>query len=32
MLQFENTIDIQKPVDEVFAFVADFENVPRWNY
>lgn len=32
MLSFENTIDIRRPVAEVFAFVADFENVPRWNY
>ena len=32
MLVFENTIEIQKPLEEVFSFVADFENVPRWNY
>jgi len=32
MIDFENTIVIQRPVEEVFAFVADFENVPKWNY
>ncbi len=32
MMKFENVIEIDRPVDEVFAFVADFENVPRWNY
>ena len=28
----DNRIVIDRPVDEVFAYVADFENVPRWNY
>lgn len=32
MIEFENTVTIERPVEEVFAFVADFENVPRWNY
>ena len=32
MLQFENTIRIDRPVDEVFAFLSDFENIPKWNY
>jgi len=32
MLEFENTIQINRPVDEVFAFLADFENLPHWNY
>ena len=32
MLEFENTIRIDRPVDEVFAFLSDFENVPKWNY
>lgn len=32
MITFENAIVIDRPVDEVFAFVADFENVPKWNY
>ena len=29
---FENTIRIDRPLDEVFAFLSDFENIPKWNY
>ena len=32
MLEFENTIAIERPIDEVFAFLSDFENIPKWNY
>jgi uncharacterized membrane protein len=32
MLEFENIIYIDRPVDEVFAFLSDFENIPKWNY
>jgi hypothetical protein len=32
MASFENTVIIQRPVEEVFSFLAHFENVPRWNY
>lgn len=32
MLDFENSIQIDRPIDVVFAFLADFENVPKWNY
>jgi len=32
MATFENSVAIQRPVGDVFAFLADFENVPRWNY
>ena len=32
MIKFENTVEIDRPVEEVFRFVADFENIPRWNY
>jgi uncharacterized membrane protein len=32
VLEFENTIHIDRPVDEVFAFLSDFENIPKWNY
>jgi uncharacterized protein YndB with AHSA1/START domain len=29
---FENTVTIERPAPEVFAFLAKFENVPKWNY
>jgi uncharacterized membrane protein len=32
VLEFENTIRIERPVDEVSAFLSDFENIPKWNY
>ncbi len=32
MLEFENTVRVSRPVDEVFAFLSDFENIPKWNY
>jgi uncharacterized protein YndB with AHSA1/START domain len=32
MQAFENTVMIRRPADEVFAFLADFENIPIWNY
>ena len=32
MASFENTVTIRRPVEDVFAFLADFENVPTWNY
>lgn len=32
MQAFENTVTIQQPAGEVFAFLADFENIPMWNY
>ena len=32
METFQNTMTIHRPAEEVFAFLADFENVPRWNY
>jgi uncharacterized membrane protein len=32
MLEFDNRITIDRPVEEVFAFLADFENLPKWNY
>lgn len=30
MIKAEQTIDIERPVDEVFAFVTDQTNTPRW--
>jgi uncharacterized membrane protein len=32
MLEFENTIRVDRPISEVFAFLADLENIPKWNY
>ena len=32
METFSNSVAIDRPVDEVFAFISDFENVPKWNY
>ncbi|HEY1643806.1 MAG TPA: SRPBCC family protein [Streptosporangiaceae bacterium] len=32
MPAFENTVTIQRPAEDVFAFLADFENIPKWNY
>ena len=32
MIEVENTVVIERPVEEVFSFVSNFENVPLWNY
>lgn len=32
LLEFANTIRIDQPKEEVFAFLSDFENIPKWNY
>ena len=32
MLAFENAIRIDRLIDEVFAFLSNFENIPKWNY
>jgi uncharacterized protein YndB with AHSA1/START domain len=29
---FESTVMIRRPIADVFAFLANFENLPRWNY
>ena len=29
METFENTVTIRRRAEEIFAFLADFENVPR---
>ncbi|MFI9366902.1 SRPBCC family protein [Kitasatospora sp. NPDC053057] len=31
-MRFENTLTINAPVSEVFAYLARPENLPRWNY
>jgi hypothetical protein len=28
---FENTVLIGRPIEDVFALLSDFENVPKWN-
>jgi uncharacterized membrane protein len=32
MLEFENTIRVSRPIDEVFTFLSNLENIPKWNY
>jgi len=32
METFKNRVTIRRTAEDVFAFLADFENVPRWNY
>jgi hypothetical protein len=32
MASFTNVVEINRPAHEVFAFLADLENVPMWNY
>jgi uncharacterized membrane protein len=32
MIEFKNQIVVERPIDEVFGFVSDFRNVPKWNY
>jgi len=32
MIEFENSILIQAPVKEVYSFLADLENLSKWNY
>jgi uncharacterized protein YndB with AHSA1/START domain len=29
---FENTVMIRRPIEQVFGFLSDFENISRWNY
>lgn len=31
-MEFSNSILIERPSHDVFEFVADLENVPKWNY
>jgi uncharacterized protein YndB with AHSA1/START domain len=32
MATFQNTVTIRRPVQDVFGLLADFENIPTWNY
>jgi uncharacterized protein YndB with AHSA1/START domain len=31
-MRFSNTITIDRPASAVFAYLAELENLPRWNY
>lgn len=31
-MDFRNTVTIRRPVEDVFAYLADFGNVPKWNH
>jgi len=31
-MDFTNMVSIDRPAHDVFRFVADLENVPKWNY
>ena len=31
-MKFTNTITIDRPLSQVFVYLADLENLPRWNY
>jgi hypothetical protein len=31
-VEFSNTITIERSPHDVFGFVSDMENVPKWNY
>ena len=32
MIKFENQITINLPISDVFPFVTNLENIPKWNY
>jgi carbon monoxide dehydrogenase subunit G len=32
MIEFINTIRVDCPIAEVFTFLSDLENIPKWNY
>jgi uncharacterized protein YndB with AHSA1/START domain len=32
MTEFTNVVVIERPPADVFGFLADLENIPRWNY
>jgi uncharacterized membrane protein len=31
-IRFENTVTINRSVEAVYEFVANFQNIPKWNY
>jgi uncharacterized protein YndB with AHSA1/START domain len=32
MIHFANSIDIARPADDVYAYLADLEHTPEWNW
>ena len=32
MITFTNTVELRRPVQEVFEYLADLENLPEWNW
>jgi carbon monoxide dehydrogenase subunit G len=32
MIHFTTSIDINRPTDEIFDFLVEFEHLPKWNY
>jgi uncharacterized membrane protein len=32
MLRFKNKLEINRPIADVFSFISNFENMPKWNY
>ena len=32
MIKFTNTVEIERHIDDVFAYLGDLENVPEWNW
>jgi uncharacterized membrane protein len=32
MINFTNTIHINRPIEEVYAYLADLEHTPEWNW
>jgi Polyketide cyclase / dehydrase and lipid transport len=31
-VHFVNVVDVERPIEDVYSYLADFENVPSWNY
>jgi uncharacterized membrane protein len=31
-VRFVTSVDVERPIEDVFAYLADFENIPEWNY
>ncbi len=32
MIRFKNLVTINRAIQDVFAFISNFENMPKWNY